>query len=81
MLRTATLALLLGCSSLAQSPEASDALERFARLRPGDADLAMYRLDWAEDLAAARKKAAAEQRPILLVVIHAKYGDMITGHC
>ncbi|MCC6741310.1 MAG: hypothetical protein IT452_19870 [Planctomycetia bacterium] len=81
MLRTATAVLVLSLSAFAQSPEASSALERFAKLRPGNDDLAMYRLDWAESLAAAEKKAAAEKRPILLVVIHAKYGDMITGHC
>jgi hypothetical protein len=72
---------LLALPAIAQNKAASDALARFKQLRPGDADLAMYRLDWKESLPEALKVAAKEQRPILFVVIHAKYGDMISGHC
>ena len=81
MLRTLLTASLLALSAFAQSPAAKEALEQFDRLRPGDEDLAMYRLDWAPSFEAAQKRAAKEKRPVLLVVIHAKYGDMISGHC
>ncbi|MEK7468489.1 MAG: hypothetical protein AAB074_13850 [Planctomycetota bacterium] len=81
MKRTLALALLISLPAAAQNAEAQKALTRFTELRPGDDDLAMYRLDWADDLAEAQKRASKEKRPVLLVVIHAKYGDMITGHC
>lgn len=83
MSRTVLFALLplLGLPALAQSTAAADTLARFAQLRPGDDALAMYRLDWAGSLDDALKTAAKDKRPVLLVVIHAKYGDMITGHC
>lgn len=81
MLRTLFAASLLALPAFAQSPAAKETLERFRQLRPGDDDLAMYRLDWAPSLEAAQKRAAKEKRPVLLVVIHAKYGDMISGHC
>ncbi|MCE9584616.1 MAG: hypothetical protein K8T20_19165, partial [Planctomycetes bacterium] len=71
----------LSLPAAAQSSEAQKALARFTELRPGDDDLAMYRLDWAPGLEEAQKRAAKEKRPVLLVVIHAKYGDMVTGHC
>lgn len=81
MLRPLALAALLALPAAAQNAEAMKALDRFQELRPGDDALAMYRLDWASDLAEAQKRASKEKRPVLLVVIHAKYGDMITGHC
>ncbi|KAF0244862.1 MAG: hypothetical protein FD180_2164 [Planctomycetota bacterium] len=81
MLRAIAVALALTLPAAAQNADATKALERFTELRPGDDDLAMYRLDWAPDLAEAQKRAAKEKRPVLLVVIHAKYGDMVTGHC
>lgn len=81
MKRTLMLALILSAPAVAQNAEAKKALDRFTELRPGDDDLAMYRLDWAAELGEAQKRAAKEKRPVLLIVIHAKYGDMITGHC
>jgi hypothetical protein len=41
----------------------------------------MYRLDWAASLDVALKRAARENRPVCLVIIFAKYGDMASGHC
>lgn len=73
--------LLCALPAAAQDVEAQRTLARYTELRPGDKDLAMYRLDWAENLEAAQKRASSEKRPVLLIVIHAKYGDMITGHC
>jgi hypothetical protein len=81
MLRAVATGLLLATSVFAQSAEAKKTLDRFTELRPADKDLSMYRLDWAPDLAEAQKRASKETRPVLLIVIHAKYGDMITGHC
>ncbi len=67
------------------APSPSDAvqlvLDRFAALRPTDDDLTMYRLDWAPTLADAVTRAKAEHRPVCLVIIHAKYGDLFSGHC
>jgi len=65
----------------AQNEEARSVLERFDKIRPGVGDLAMYRLDWAASLDEARKRSAKERRPILLVIIHAQYGDLASGHC
>ena len=73
--------LLCALPAAAQNAEASKALARYTELRPADKDLSMYRLDWAPDLAEAQMRASKEKRPVLLIVIHAKYGDMITGHC
>lgn len=56
-------------------------LERYRELRPTDAELGMYRLDWAPSLEKALERAQQESRPVLLVVIHAKYGDITGGHC
>ena len=81
MLRAATLALLFALPAAAQNAEAQRALARYTELRPADQDLSMYRLDWAPDLGEAQKRALREKRPVLLIVIHAKYGDLITGHC
>lgn len=75
------LAFLFALPAAAQNADAKKALDRFRELRPGDDDLAMYRLDWAPTLEEARKRASKEKRPVLFVVIHAKYGDMVTGHC
>ena len=74
--------LWLAATSLcAQSREAQSVLERFKEFRPDAESLAMYRLDWAPSLEVAQERAAEEQRPILLVIIHAKYGDLSSGHC
>lgn len=65
----------------AQSESASAILARYESYRPTVQQLAMYQLDWAPSLDAARTRAKKEQRPILLVVIHAQYGDIHSGHC
>ncbi len=56
-------------------------LEKFDRFRPGERELAMYRLDWADSLDDALQRAKRETRPIVLIVIHAQYGDILSGHC
>lgn len=67
--------------SVAQDEDAKQILARFDAVRPDANELAMYRLDWAESLDNALQRAAAESRPVFLVVIHAKYGDVTSGHC
>ncbi len=62
--------------SLAQDEDAEQILARFDSIRPTANELAMYRLDWAGSLDEALQRAAAEGRPVFLVVIHAKYGDV-----
>ena len=56
-------------------------LDRYQALRPLAKDLAMYRLDWADSLDVALKRAAKEKQPICLIIIHAKYGGIASGHC
>lgn len=65
----------------AQSDAAQRALDVFHATRPTDADLGMYRLDWEPALADALTRAKAEHKPVCLVIIHAKYGDLFSGHC
>jgi hypothetical protein len=67
--------------SVAQDEDAKQILARFDAVRPSADELAMYRLDWAASLDNALQRAAAESRPVFLVVIHAKYGDVTSGHC
>ena len=82
--KTAALALALALAAApagAQTDEAGQALDRYRALKPADDELAMYRLDWVGSLDAAKRRAAEENRPILVIAIHARYGDMFTGHC
>ena len=70
-----------GTQALAEDAAAREARQKFEAVRPAEADLAMYRLDWANSLEEAQRRAAKEGRPVFLVVIHAKYGNLYTGHC
>ena len=82
--KTGALALALALAATpagAQTTEARQALDRYRALKPADDELAMYRLDWVDSLDAAKRRAAEENRPILVIAIHARYGDMFTGHC
>ena len=84
MLRTSLcLVSLLTATSLsfAQDNDAKQILARFADIRPTANELGMYRLDWAGSLDDALQRAAVELRPMFLIVIHAKYGDVSSGHC
>ena len=65
----------------AQDRTAKSILQRYEEFRPGDKELAMYQLDWAASLEVAKTRAAREKRPILLVIIHAQYGNIQSGHC
>ena len=56
-------------------------LARYQAIRPAAKDLGMYRLDWADSLDVALKRATKENRPVCLILIHAKYGDIASGHC
>lgn len=75
-------ALLLSASfCTAQNAQAKDIFSRYGDLRPSELELAMYQLDWAESLEVALERAAKESRPVLLIIIHAQYGDIFSGHC
>ncbi len=66
----------------AQVPEVvGDVLDRYKAFRPGKDELAMYRIDWASSLEEAQRRALREKRPVFLVIIHAQYGDLSSGHC
>ena len=67
--------------AFAEDSAAKRILAGYQALRPTVKDLAMYRLDWEESLDSALKRAAKENRPICLIIIHAKYGDITSGHC
>jgi len=70
---------LMDVASAAGSPQ--HILARYQALRPADKDLGMYRLDWADSLDVALKRASKEKRPVCLIIIHAKYGNIASGHC
>ena len=67
--------------AFAEDSAAKRILAGYQALRPTVKDLAMYRLDWEDSLDSALKRAAKENRPICLIIIHAKYGDITSGHC
>jgi hypothetical protein len=65
----------------AQTAEVQSVLERYNDFRPQADELAMYQIDWASSLQEAQKRALREKRPVFLVIIHAQYGDLSSGHC
>jgi len=75
------LLLLAATFAPAQDSTVKSVLDRYADFRPAAKDLAMYQLDWAPSLAEAQKRALREKRPVFLVIIHAQYGDLTSGHC
>ncbi len=75
--------LLLATSGTLRSEdlEAARVETWYHLLRPTARELSIYRLDWESSLETARKRATRESRPICLVIIHSKYGDLASGHC
>jgi hypothetical protein len=67
--------------AMAQDAEVDRVLAKYLKLRPSEAELAMYSLDWADSLAEALQRGVHENRPIAVVIIHAQYGDIRSGHC
>jgi hypothetical protein len=78
-----SLALLLSMagSLRAEELEVERVLTWYHLLRPTAKELSIYQLDWSGSLDEARKRAAREGRPICLVIIHSKFGDIASGHC
>ena len=78
-----SLVLLLLAASFAPAQDSAvqSVLDRYADFRPAAKDLAMYQIDWAPSLEEAQKRARREKRPVFLVIIHAQYGDLASGHC
>ena len=72
---------LAGSTAWAQNTEVRQVLRAYEKMRPGDEALSMYRLDWEESLLGAQIRAMRENRPVCLVIIHARYGDITSGHC
>jgi hypothetical protein len=79
------LAFLAACWAVgalgADRNDAEAVLKKYQSIRPTSTDLAIYSLDWAPTLNAALKKAAREERPILLVVVTNSFGNITSGHC
>ena len=78
-----SLAIILLAATLApaQDSKVQSVLDRYADFRPAAKDLVMYQIDWAPSLEEAQKRARREKRPVFLVIIHAQYGDLTSGHC
>ena len=75
------LLLLTTTFAPAQDSKVKSVLDRYADFRPAAKDLVMYQIDWAPSLEEAQKRALREKRPVFLVIIHAQYGDLTSGHC
>jgi hypothetical protein len=76
--------LATACIAGAHGADQSDVkgiLDKFQSVRPQEADLALYQLDWMSALKEARERAAKEERPIFLVVVTNSFGDLFSGHC
>jgi hypothetical protein len=76
--------LAMACVAGVHGADQSDVksvLDKFKSVRPQEADLALYQLDWVPTLKAARERAAKEDRPIFLVVVTNSFGDLFSGHC
>ncbi len=55
--------------------------EKYHSVRPRATDLAIYELDWAPTLKAAREQAAEQERPIFLIFVTNSFGNGRSGHC
>ena len=73
--------LALTGNAFTQDKTVQAILEKYNRIRPNAEALAIYQLDWEDTLKTAQTRANLEGRPILLVIIHARYGDLHSGHC
>ena len=73
--------LFLAVIVIAEDAGVKRILARYQAIRPAAKDLGMYRLDWADSLDIALKRADKENRPVCLIIIHAKYGDFASCHC
>ena len=73
--------LAIAGNAPSQDKQVQSILKKYDRLRPAARALGMYQLDWAETLKEAQTRAKREGRPIALVIIHARYGDLHSGHC
>ena len=56
-------------------------LKKYDSVRPRQRDLRIFQLDWTESLAEAKRQAAGDGRPVLLIVVRNSYGDIFAGHC
>ena len=74
------IAFIAGVRGADQS-DVKSVLDKFQSVRPQEADLALYQLDWMPTLKAAKERAAKEERPIFLVVVTNSFGDLYSGHC
>ena len=81
LLTALALLLIPAVTTSAQTPGVQSALKRYHEFRPEKNELAMYQIDWAASLQQAQARALKENRPVFLVIIHAKYGDLTSGHC
>jgi hypothetical protein len=79
-----TVILGMACAVSARGADRRDVervLDKYQSIRPQAADLAIYQLDWASTLKAAKERAGKEGRPIFLVVVRNSFGELCSGHC
>jgi hypothetical protein len=75
-------ALIYAAAAQAAEPrDVQNVLDKYRSIRPQDADLAIYQLDWTPTLKAAKDRAAKENRPIFLIIVRNAFGDLASGHC
>ncbi len=75
--------LAFACLLSGQDPEVVRIRKDFDAVRPGDGELAIFRLDWEPDFKTARARAAKERRPLLFLWNSNNSGpdNPFTGHC
>ena len=83
MRTTLSLCLLILVTSWlpAEQPGVGEILGLYQEKRPDARQLGIYRLDWADSIETALDRSRTEGRPVMLIVIHARYGDISSGHC
>jgi hypothetical protein len=65
----------------AEPGDVKSVLDKFQTVRPQEADLALYQLDWMPTLKEAKQRSATDGRPIFLVLVTNSFGDLFSGHC
>lgn len=59
---------LTSIAAFGRDPAVDRIQRQFDSAKPSDKSLAFYSLDWAVNLREAKQRAAAEQRPIFLIL-------------
>lgn len=68
---------------ICRAGQGEEILKAYNAARPGDHELGVFRLDWADSFKDAKARAAKEKRPIFLVCTTQlkDAGNLRDGHC